>query len=78
MEVKTNYEFIKKDEKVIRKYIQKGLIPVHIMTWRTIYEYYLVERESNGKMQSYSNTAENYKVNECTVRNIVYWMNSSE
>lgn len=77
--VETNYEFLKKEEKTVKKYISKGVMSVHFLTWKTMYEYYISERkEGNSKMESYQNTAENYKVSEATVRNMVYWMNSTE
>jgi len=77
--VETNYEFIKKENETIRKFIKKGLIPIHIMTWKTMYEYYVSERkEGKGKMLSYQNTAKNYNVADETVRKMVYWMNSTD
>ena len=58
--------------------ISVGIIPLHIFDWITIYEWYLKERQTNNKMQSYSNTAEFRKqvISEKTVRNIVKWMES--
>jgi len=79
MEIKTNYELLKTEGSTIRKYISRGIMSVHFLTWETMYEYYLSEiDEGKGKMISYVNTAENYKVSEATVRNMVYWMNSTE
>lgn len=54
--------------------ISLGIIPINIVDWIVMYEYYIEERKVNKKMQSYSNTAENYKVHEQTIMNVVSWM----
>lgn len=54
--------------------ISLGIMPMSIVDWIVMYEYYLDEKKIHKKMQSYSNTAENYKVNETTIRRIVCWM----
>ncbi len=51
-----------------------GIIPMHIFDWLIIYEYYLIERKTNKKLQSYTNTSENYKKSERQVMNVVFWM----
>ena len=56
--------------------VSLGIISITVIDWIVLYEYYLDERKSNGKMQSYCNTAENYKVNETTIRRIASWMES--
>lgn len=66
------YNILKEIE--LTKLVARGIVPIHLMDWLVIYEYYLDERKTLGKMQSYSNTAENYKVDETTVRRLVYWM----
>ncbi len=74
--VKTRYEILK--EINLTMLISIGIIPQHIFDWFVIYEWYLKERLTNSKMQSYSNTAEYRKqvISERTVRNIVKWMES--
>lgn len=57
--------------------ISLGIVPINIMDWIVIYEYYLSERETQKKMQAYSNTAENYKLKERQVMNVVSWMQGS-
>jgi len=57
-----------------KELISFGIIPMNIFDWVIIYEYYLSERLINKKMQSYSNTAENYKISERQVMNVVCWM----
>ena len=54
--------------------ISLGVIPINILDWIVIYEYYLSEREYCKKMQSYSNAAENYKISEKHTLYIVSWM----
>lgn len=68
------YNILKEIE--LTKLVARGIVSIHLMDWLVIYEYYLDERKTLGKMQSYSNTAENYKVDETTVRRLVYWMES--
>jgi len=57
-----------------KELISFGIIPMNIFDWVIIYEYYLSERTTNKKMQSYCNTAENYKISERQVMNVVLWM----
>ena len=56
--------------------ISLGIVPITIMDWIVIYEFYLEERKTNKKMHSYSNTAENYRMSESQIINVVYWMES--
>ena len=58
----------------LNKLICLGIIPMVYIDWMVIYEFYLSERINLGKMQSYSNTAENYKMSETQIRNIVAWL----
>jgi hypothetical protein len=61
----------------LNKLISLGIIPINVLDWIVIYEYYLSERSSLGKMQSYCNTAENYKLSERQIMNVVSWMESN-
>ena len=72
--VKNRYYTLNSEFEMIKKYVCLGLIPIHILTWKTIYEFYLDEILYHSKMQAYQNTAENYRVSEKTIRNIVAWM----
>jgi hypothetical protein len=67
------YETLKSIQNINRLYLL-GILQMHIMDWVVIYEYYLIERQTNKKLQSYSNTAENYRLSERHVMNIVFWM----
>jgi hypothetical protein len=51
-----------------------GILSIHLFDWIVIYEYYLIERQTNKKLQSYSNTAEQYKIGERHVMRVVSWM----
>ncbi len=70
------YETIKQTTN-FKTLIALGVVPINIFDWVIIYEYYLSEREKYKKMQSYSNTAENYKISERQVMNVVCWMECS-
>lgn len=73
--MKNRYETIKALDN-FKLLISLGIVPITIMDWLVIYEYYLEERKTNKKMQSYSNTAENYRMSESQIINVVYWMES--
>ena len=70
------YKVLKQLNGKFRILINLGIIPINIWDWVVMYEYYLEERKVNGKMQSYQNTAEQYRVSETTIRNLVKWMES--
>jgi len=70
------YKVLKQLNGKFRILINLGIIPISIWDWVVMYEYYLEERKVNAKMQSYQNTAEQYRVTETTIRNLVKWMES--
>ena len=70
------YKVLKQLNGKFRILINLGIIPISIWDWLVMYEYYLEERKVNAKMQSYQNTAEQYRVTETTIRNLVKWMES--
>jgi len=70
------YEVIKSISNINRLYLL-GILQIHLMDWVVIYEYYLIERQTNKKLQSYTNTAENYRLSERHIMNIVSWMETS-
>jgi hypothetical protein len=61
----------------INTLVAMGIISIIVLDWIVIYEYYLIERKTLGKMQSYCNTAENYKLSERQIMNVVAWMESN-
>lgn len=69
----TRYEIIKSLPN-FKQLIAVGLIPMQIFDWLTIYEHYLIERQTEGKMQAYTNTAELFKFSERQIMNLVKWM----
>lgn len=76
--VKNRYEVLKSIE--LHKLISLGIVSIHLFDWITIYEWYIKERQTNNKMQSYANTSEFRKqvISEKTVRNIVKWMETKD
>ena len=72
----TNYEFLKEltQEKFI-EFVQRGIIPIVIMDYLTIYERYLVELKKNKKGVCITFCADEYNVHENTIRNIIKFMN---
>lgn len=67
------YQILKSLEN-FNKLISMGILSIHLFDWIVIYEYYLIERQTNKKLQSYSNTAEQYKIGERHVMRVVSWM----
>jgi hypothetical protein len=72
--MKNRYQTIKSLNVNFNVLIGLGIVPIHIYDWIHIYEYYLIERKSEKKMQSYENTAENFKISTWQVMNVVKWM----
>jgi len=54
--------------------LQKGIIPLSILDRKCYYEFFLNERLTNSKVQSISNTSENYNVSEMTIRRAIHFM----
>lgn len=71
-----NYEFLKKikQDKFIQ-FVQRGIIPIVIMDYLTIYERYLLELKNNKKSVCITFCADEFNVHENTIRNIVKFMN---
>jgi hypothetical protein len=70
------YEIICKLDKEFIVLIQKGLLPVHFLAWKTIYETYLIEIKENKKMITYLYLADYYNLSETQIRNIIKFMDS--
>lgn len=72
----TNYEFLNKiDQSLYLELIKRGVIPINIMTYRTIYDAYLNELDKNKKSVAITFCAEKYNVTEKTIYNIINFMN---
>lgn len=70
-----NYEFLKSiDYKLFLEYIKRGIIPVHIMDYITVYETYLNEVKTNKKSIAITYCADKYNCSENTIRNIINFM----
>ena len=68
------YEIICKLDKNFLILINKGLLPVHLLAWKTIYETYLKEIKNNKKMVTYLYLSDYYNLSEPQIRNIVKFM----
>ena len=72
----TTYNLIKKieNDSLFIILLKKGLIPLSILDRKCYYERYLLERNTNGKLQSITNTADEYNVSERTIYNAIKLM----
>jgi hypothetical protein len=70
-----NYEFIKSlDNDLFLQMVRRGIIPVHIMDWITVYDFYLNELKSKTKVQSLLSSAEYFNCTDKTIYNIINFM----
>lgn len=70
-----NYEFLKStDYKIFLEYVKRGIIPVHIMDYLTVYETYLSEVKTNKKSIAITYCAEKYNCSERTIHNVINFM----
>ena len=70
-----NYEFLKSiDYKLFLEYVKRGIIPVHIMDYITVYETFLNEVKTNKKSIAITYCADKYNCSENTIRNIINFM----
>lgn len=70
-----NYEFIKSlDYSLFLEMVRRGIIPVTIMDYLTVYEFYLSELKSNSKSMAITLAAEKYNSTEQTIYNIIRYM----
>jgi hypothetical protein len=70
-----NYEFLKSiDYKLFLEYVKRGIIPVHIMDYITVYETFLNEVKTNKKSIAITFCADKYNCSENTIRNIINFM----
>ena len=71
----TNYEFLKNiDEALYYELINRGVIPINVMTYKTIYESFLSELKKNKKSVAITFCADKYSVTERTIRNVIKFM----
>ena len=72
----TTYNLIKKieNDSLFIILLKKGLIPLSILDRKCYYERYILERNTNGKLQSITNTADEYNVSERTIYNAIKLM----
>jgi uncharacterized protein YneF (UPF0154 family) len=72
----TRYDIIKKLDKDFLILINMGLLPVHFLPWKTIYETYLEDIKTNKKTVTYLYLSDYYNLSESQIRNIVRFMKS--
>lgn len=73
----SNYDFLKEIPKQkFYQFINRGIIPIHIMDYLTIYERYLLELKKNKKSVCITFCADEYNLHENTIRNIIKFMKS--
>ena len=77
----TRYETIQSLGDNFIKLMGKGLVPTHILDWKVYYEAYLKEanvltlhRGKRNKTRAASNVAENYKISERSMFNVIAFM----
>jgi hypothetical protein len=71
------YDYLKKyeDSEQFLFLLKKGVVSLKILNYKCYYEKFLqFQSRGFGKLDSYSMTAEEYKVSENTVRNAVNFM----
>lgn len=71
-----NYDFIKNigEEKFIQL-VSRGIIPINIMDYVSIYEAYLEDRKNNKKMVSITYCADKFNLSDRTIHRVVKFMN---
>lgn len=76
MTKETTYEFILRIENNMDFAImlKKGLLPISVLSKKVYYEYYKQERKAHPKMQSITNTSEEFGVADMTVRRAIKMM----
>lgn len=71
-----NYEFLKSlDNKLFLEMVRRGMMPVHLMDYLTVYEFYLSELKTNPKVTAIQYCADKYNCTEQTIYNIIRYMN---
>lgn len=70
-----NYDFLKNiNNNLFLELVRRGIIPVNIMDYLTVYETYLNEVKINKKSIAITYCAEKYNCSENTIRNVINFM----
>ena len=70
-----NYDFLKNiDYKLFLEFVRRGIIPVNIMDYLTVYETYLNEVKTNKKSIAITYCADKYNCSERTIHNVINFM----
>lgn len=75
-QMESTYEVIKRIENNMDFTIllKKGIIPLSVLSKKCYYERYLQERLQTSKMQSITNTSEEFRISQKTVYNAIKFM----
>jgi hypothetical protein len=70
-----NYEFIKSIEhNQFLEMVRRGVVPISIMDYLTVYEFFLNELKSTSKSVAITTTADKYNCSEKTIYNVINFM----
>ena len=70
-----NYEFLKSlDNNTFLEMVRRGIIPVTIMDYLTVYEFYISELNTNSQSTAITSAADKYNCTERTIYNIINFM----
>jgi len=76
MAKQTNYEIVKRIESddFCLELLRRGIISLKILDYKIYYERYISESKRFSICQAITNTAEEFKVSERTIRNAINYM----
>lgn len=76
MAKQNNYEIVKKIESdpFCLELLRRGIISLKILDYKVYYERYISELQRVSICQAISNTAEEFRVSERTIRNAINYM----
>lgn len=70
-----NYDFLKKiDPNLFLQLVKRGIIPMHVMDYITVYETFLQESKLNKKSIAVTYCSEQYNCSERTIKRIIDFM----
>jgi hypothetical protein len=70
-----NYEFLKAmPQDHFIEMVRRGIIPITVMDYLTVYEFYLNELKSKTKVGALNSSAEYFNCSDKTIYNIINFM----
>lgn len=73
--IMVNYEFLKampQDQFI--QMVKRGIIPITVMDYLTVYEFYLNELKSKTRVGALNSAAEKYNCSDKTIYNVIKFM----